>query len=336
MPAPHLLSAPQPDEEDPRLPVATSVQNDHFTTIIDSYQHPCPRFTAAEVEAARGVFVELAEHPDLLIRNYTDADYYVGRIMQLFNARATIAQLTDRYRRTATTAAQSLRSATRLADHISAARRFRVGWWTNEVYNLFSLPTRLHQFVSCSTFYDFVYSMSRAYVQYNHESLWLTPFYAEQRGAAMYEAYRYSARPFVIPHEDTHWEYDSYIYTFCEQLPTAGLFVTSESCVCLPVGRRHLAQNILHCLTYNEVRFLFAIAYAYHAARLGALHTTAADGMLRFLSHHVHTRRALHTAGDHVAAAASDRILDPGWCADSTVVCAFNGFAWLAHAAGTP
>ena len=65
MPAPHRLPAPQLDEEDPRLPVVTSVLNDHFTTIANSYQHPCPRFTSAEVEASRGVFVELAEHPDL-------------------------------------------------------------------------------------------------------------------------------------------------------------------------------------------------------------------------------------------------------------------------------
>ena len=327
MPAPHLLPAPQLDEEDPRLPVVTSVLNDHFTTVVNSYQHPCSRFTAAEIEAARGVFVELAEHPGILIYNHTDADYYVGRIMQLFHARANVAQLTDRYRRTATTAAQALRSAARLGDHISAERRFRVGWWTNEVYNLFSLPARLHQFISCPIFYEFVYRMSKAYVQYNHEYLWLTPFYAEQRGSAMYEAYQYPARPFFIPSEDTCWEFDSYIRTFREDdsgLPTDGLFVTSKSCVCLPDERRHLAQSILSFLTYNEVRFLFAIAYAYHAARVDGLQTVTADSMLRFLCHHVQTRRALYTAGDHIAAAAADLVLQPGWCVNRIVVAAFR------------
>tara|TARA_B110000046_G_scaffold157033_1_gene168172 strand:+ start:235 stop:447 length:213 start_codon:yes stop_codon:yes gene_type:complete len=69
---------------------------------------------------------------------------------------------------------------------------------------------------------------------------------------------------------------------------------------------------------------LFAIAYAYHAARVDGLQTVTADSMLRFLCHHVQTRRALHTAGDHIAAAAADLVLQPGWCANSIVVAAFR------------
>ena len=319
------LSPPVLDEEDPRLPVVTSVERDYSTTIMNGYHHSNPRVTAAEVAAARSVFVELAEHPDVLLYNHTDADQYVERVAQRFHAQATTVQLVDRFQRASITGAQSLRSATQLSDHLAAARRFRVGWWTNEVYDLFSLPSRLYQFISCSTFSDFVYDMSRIYVPYNHESLWLTPFHAECRGAAMYEAYRRPMFPHVIPPEGTHWDYDLHIFTFCVELPTAGLFVNSKNCTFLPADRDHLAQNILSFLTYNEVRFVFAIAYAYHAACGVDLHPTEAEGLLRFLVRHVQARRARHAAGDYAAAAALDHILRPGWCDNIAICDAFAG-----------
>ena len=319
------LPPPVLDEEDCRLPVVTSVERDYFTTIMDGYHHSNPRVTVAEVTAARSVLVELAENTGVLLYNHTDADHYVERISQRFHAQATTVQLVDRFQRTPITGAQSLRAATQLSDHLAAARRFRVGWWTNEVYDTFSLPSRLHQFISCSIFSDFVYDMSRIYVPYNHESLWLTPFYAERRGAAMYEAYQHPTRPHVIPPEGTHWDYDLHIYIFCSELPTAGLLVTSKNCALLPADRDHLTQNILSFLTYNEVRFVFAIAYAYHAACGVDFHPTAAEGLLRFLSRHVQARRARHAAGDYAAAAALDHILRPGWCDNIAICDAFAG-----------